>query len=244
MSATTSSPPATAMPSVVVAVLPLIAVVLVIFLITGLAIPALPLHVHERLGLGTFVVGLVSGAQFAASLVSRIWSGRYADRRGAKCAVVAGLIAAAVSGLLYILSLAVLGAPAFSVTILLIGRALLGGAESFASVFVEAAGLMLIWLAAAPGLACAGAVLTGAGYALVYPGLGIEAVRRVPAQSRGLAMGTYTAFFDLGIAVASPALGLLAARTGLNTVFLVSALVVLGAGAVAVQLLRVPARAL
>lgn len=104
MSATTSHPSAAAISSVIAALFPLIAVVLVLFLITGLAIPALPLYVHQGLGLGTFVVGLVSGAQFAASLVSRIWSGRYADQRGAKCAVVARLGAAAVAGLLYMLS--------------------------------------------------------------------------------------------------------------------------------------------
>jgi MFS family permease len=88
MSATTSDRRAAAMPAVIVALLSLIAVVLVLFLITGLAIPALPLHLHQELGLGSWVVGLVSGAQFAASLVSRFWSGRYADQRGAKRAVV------------------------------------------------------------------------------------------------------------------------------------------------------------
>lgn len=93
MSGTTSRVSAPAAPAAAVALLPLIAVVLVLFLITGLAIPALPLYVHQQLRLGTFVVGLVSGSQFGASLVSRIWSGRYADRRGAKRAVVAGLCA-------------------------------------------------------------------------------------------------------------------------------------------------------
>jgi hypothetical protein len=39
--------------------------------VIGLALPVLPLHVHKDLGLGTFVVGLVAGAQFAASLLSR-----------------------------------------------------------------------------------------------------------------------------------------------------------------------------
>src|SRR5690242_15990317 len=161
MSATTTSNPAAAaaMPSVVVALLPLIAVVLVLFLITGLAIPALPLHVHERLGLGTFVVGLVSGTQFAASLISRVWSGRYADQRGAKRAVVAGLVAAAVAGLLYILSLPFTATPVLSVAILLLGRALLGGAESFiitgavswglALVDVQNAGKVIAWLGTA-----------------------------------------------------------------------------------------------
>src|SRR5918993_1448920 len=120
-----------AAPRVVAALLPIMAVVLIAFLVVGLALPVLPLHVHQGLGLGTFVVGLVTGSQFAASLVSRVWSGHFADSRGAKRAVVVGLLMAAASGLLYLLSLRFAGAPVTSVTILLLGRALLGGAESF-----------------------------------------------------------------------------------------------------------------
>src|SRR5437764_11534499 len=123
--------PAETTSSVLLALLPLLAAVLVVFLITGVAIPVLPLHVHQGLGLSTFVVGLVTGTQFGASLVSRVWSGHYADRRGAKRAVVAGLLAAAASGLFYLLSLWFVATPIASVTILLLGRALLGGAESF-----------------------------------------------------------------------------------------------------------------
>ena len=89
----------------ITALLPIMAVVLIAFLIIGLALPVLPLHVHQGLGLSTFVVGLVAGSQFAASLVSRVWSGHYADSRGAKRAVVAGLLTAVVAGLLYLLSL-------------------------------------------------------------------------------------------------------------------------------------------
>ena len=37
------------------------------FLIIGLAPSVLPLHVHQGLGLGTFVVGRVAGSPFAAS---------------------------------------------------------------------------------------------------------------------------------------------------------------------------------
>ena len=47
-----------------------------------------------------------------------------------KHAVVAGLMAAAASGVLYLLSLLFVGAPVTSVTILLLGRAVLGAAES------------------------------------------------------------------------------------------------------------------
>src|SRR4051794_3082195 len=74
----------------VAALLPIIGVVFVAYLVIGLAMPVLPLHVHQRLGLSTFMVGLVVGSQFAAALVSRIWAGHYADGRGAKHAVVAG----------------------------------------------------------------------------------------------------------------------------------------------------------
>jgi len=63
-------------------------------------LPVLPLHVHDGLGLSLFVVGLVAGSQFAASLISRPWAGHYSDTRGAKRAVIAGLLAAAASGLL------------------------------------------------------------------------------------------------------------------------------------------------
>src|SRR4051794_39187737 len=83
---------------VVAALLPIMLSVLVVFLVIGLALPVLPLHVHEGLGLGTFVVGLVTGAQFSTSLIARVWSGHFSDTRGAKRAVVAGLLGASASG--------------------------------------------------------------------------------------------------------------------------------------------------
>src|SRR4051794_40158678 len=119
-----------AQPSVARAVAPLMAIVLVAFAVIGLALPVLPLHVHQRLGFGTFMVGLVTGGQFAASLISRVWAGDYSDRKGAKRGVIIGLIAAALSGVLYLVSLFFLFAPTVSVSILVGGRALLGAAES------------------------------------------------------------------------------------------------------------------
>jgi MFS family permease len=376
--------------------LPIMAVVFVAFLIIGLAMPVLPLHVHQGLGLGTVVVGLVAGSQFAASLVSRVWAGRHADTRGAKHAVITGLVAAAAAGLLYLLSLRFVSMPAVSVTILFVGRALLGAGESFIitgaqtwglalagakntgkvlawmgtamyaafalgapagttvyatygftaialattlvpiaslllvaplrrvaptarvrsrladvvaavwlpgvglalssagfgamtafvsllfvargwtvwpaftvfavafilarvllghlsdrvggakvaliCVLIEVAGQALLWLASGSAIALIGAALTGFGYSLVYPGFGVEAVRRAPPQSRGLAMGAYTAFLDVALAVASPALGLIAAVADLGAVFLVSALSVLCAAGIAIRLLHMRSR--
>src|SRR5437764_9181599 len=116
-------------PTVVGRLVPIMIVVLSGFLVTGLAMPVLPLHVHERLGLGEFVVGIVAGAQFAAALITRFWAGSFADRRGAKNAVVVGLFLAAASGLFYLLSLHFVTDPIL-VTILILGRAVLGAAES------------------------------------------------------------------------------------------------------------------
>jgi predicted MFS family arabinose efflux permease len=115
----------------------------------------------------------------------------------------------------------------------------LGGAKvALVCVFVEAAGLAMMGFASSPVLAAAGAALTGFGYSLVYPGLGVEAVRRTPPQSRGLAMGAYTVFLDVALGFGSPALGLIAGWTGLASVFLVSAVFVLCAAFIAAWLLR------
>jgi MFS family permease len=376
------------------ALLPIMAAVFIAFIVIGLAIPVLPLHVHQSLGLGTFLVGLVAGSQFAAAILSRVWAGRNADIRGAKHAVIAGLFIAAVAGLLYFLSLSFVTTPAISVVILLLGRALLGAGESFiitgaqtwglallgientskvlawvgsamfaafalgapvgtavygmygfagvalattllplltllfvaplegvptvarlqtglikvmaavwvpgaasalssigfgaitafssllfvargwaawpaftafAAAFIvtrlllghvadrfggarvaficaaiEAAGLALIWLSPWSAPALIGAALTGIGYSLVYPGFGVEAVHKVPAQSRGLAMGAYTAFLDVALGFGTPALGLVADFAGRGAAFVASMLAALGAAVIAAALLFKP----
>ena len=75
----TASPAPVPAAPVLGALPPIMAAVFIVYLVIGLALPVLPLHVHHGLGLGTFVVGLVAGAQYAATLVSRLWSGHYAD---------------------------------------------------------------------------------------------------------------------------------------------------------------------
>jgi MFS family permease len=113
-----------------------------------------------------------------------------------------------------------------------------GGAKvALSSVVVEASGLALLWLATGPAAAAIGAALTGFGYALVYPGLGVEAVRRAPPESRGLVMGTYTVFLDVALGIGSPALGLIATGLGLGRVFLVAAIIVGCATIIAARLL-------
>jgi len=166
----------------ITALLPIMGVVLVAFLVIGIALPVLPLHVHQGLALGTFVVGLVTGSQFAASLISRMWSGHYADSKGAKRAVVVGLLTAVAGGLLYLLSLAFLATPPLSAAILLGGRALLGVAESF----VITGGVS--WGLAVAGPANTGRVIAWVGMAM-FAALAVGA----PIGTALYALGGFTA---------------------------------------------------
>jgi MFS family permease len=114
-----------------------------------------------------------------------------------------------------------------------------GGARvALICVLIETAGLALIGLASSTIPAAIGSALIGFGYALVFPGLGVEAVRRTPAESRGLAMGAYTACLDLALGITGPALGLIAANAGLSAAFLVSAVIVMASAIVSAMLLR------
>ncbi len=358
--------------------IPVMAVVFLSFMISGMALPVLPLHIHDVLGFGPFIVGLVAGGQFTAALVSRLWAGRLSDSRGAKHAVFLGLIATILGGILYLASLLVLKWPVLSVTLILIARTLLGGAESllitggmtwglrlvssdksaqviawvgmalFAALAVgapigsyvfakwtflgialvttvapiaalvlirklpaivpevarkvslsavlgavawpgigfalsgitfgaitsfltlyfavsgwahgtlafstfaialiaarvlwghlpdrfggarvalyclviQAAGLAMIGLAGSGTLAMVGAAICGGGFSLVFPSLGLEAVKRTPPGTQGLAMGTYNAFLDVTLGLGSPALGWLGGAAGLRSIFIASA---------------------
>ena len=72
---------------VVLKLLPITLAVFVGFLIIGMQLPVLPLHLHNTLGMDTLVVGVVIGAQFAGALLSRSWAGNFADMRGPKRAM-------------------------------------------------------------------------------------------------------------------------------------------------------------
>lgn len=91
---------------------------------------------------------------------------------------------------------------------------------------IEAAGLFLVAGAVDPWMAKLGAFLTGAGFSLVFPAIGVVAVKAVPQQNQGSALATYTAFMDLALGITGPLAGLIMSYAGVSQVYLLTALLV------------------
>lgn len=102
------------------------------------------------------------------------------------------------------------------------------------SLAVEAVGQVMLWAAPTAAVALAGACVTGLGCALVFPALGVEALKRVPPANRGSAMGAFVAFLDIAYGLAGPAAGIVAGHFGYAAVYLLGAACAL-AGAVLVR---------
>lgn len=348
------------------------------YLAVGLPLPVIPLFIHDRLGFGSLVVGLVIGVQFLATVLTRGYAGRLTDHFGGKRAALQGAAVCAFGGLLYLISALPGLSPAVSLAVIVTGRLAAGFGESqfvtgcvswsiasvgaqraglsmswtgiamfaalaigapigmalyqgyglaaamiaciaaplvaaviafretsyaspsgqrlpftkvigqiwreglglmlqgvglsgltaFASLYfaarnwghaglvmtafgigfifvrlvlgslpdrisgyrvalwslaVEAIGQTMLWLAPHEIVALAGALVTGLGCALVFPALGVEALKRVPPASRGSAMGAFVAFLDIAFGISGPAAGVIAGQFGYAAVYLFGA---------------------
>jgi len=173
---------------------PVLSMVFVGFFIAGMTMPVLPLHIHIGLGFGTFVVGLIAGSQFGAALLTRLWAGGYADRRGPKRAVVLGLWGAILAGAFYCASTLFEQWPAVAASLLFVGRAVLGSAESL---LITGS---VSWGLAKAGPAHAGKVIAWVGTAMFS------------ALAAGAPLGTmlYSSYGFQAIAVATICIPLLA----------------------------------
>lgn len=101
---------------------------------------------------------------------------------------------------------------------------------------VEAVGFVL--LAALPTLvgALAGAALAGVGVRLMFPATVALTLHRSPNAGPGTTVGATTSFWDLGILVASPLSGLIAAHAGYPAAFALAAAAAVAAGGLAIAL--------
>jgi MFS family permease len=103
------------------------------------------------------------------------------------------------------------------------------------SLVIEAIGQAMLWFAPYEIVALAGALVTGLGCALVFPALGVEALKRVPAANRGSAMGAFVAFLDIAYGVSGPAAGAIAGLFGYAAVYMFGAVcALLGAALVVI----------
>jgi predicted MFS family arabinose efflux permease len=88
------------------------------------------------------------------------------------------------------------------------------------SFIVEATGLLVLWSATTHDVALAGAALSGCGFALVFPALGVEALKTVADQNHGAALGVYTGFLDLAMGITGPIAGFIVGKFGYSAIFL------------------------
>ena len=92
---------------------------------------------------------------------------------------------------------------------------------------VEAVGVLMLWLSRTPWTAFAAAAVTGFGFALVFPAIGVEAVRRVPERNRGTALSVYTVFSDVSFFLVGPIAGTVIGAFGYASAFLFALICVL-----------------
>jgi len=87
------------------------------------------------------------------------------------------------------------------------------------SLVVEAIGQTMLWSAPHEIVALAGTLVTGLGCALVFPALGVEALKRVLPANRGSAMGAFVAVLDIAYGLSGPAAGVIAGQFGYAAVY-------------------------
>jgi len=96
-----------------------------------------------------------------------------------------------------------------------------GGLQvAFNCLIVEAIGLALLFSAQHPLMALLGAAVTGLGFSLVFPALGVEAVKLAPVANSGAALAAYGLFIDLSLGVTGPFAGTVINLFGMPYLFL------------------------
>jgi MFS family permease len=86
----------------------------------------------------------------------------------------------------------------------------------------EALGLIVLASASVAGVAMLGAAMTGIGFSLIFPALGVEAVNRVSLNNRGAALAAYSVFVDVALGITGPLGGWLVAGGSYPPMFFIA----------------------
>src|SRR5881392_2462551 len=102
--------------------LPLDFAVFLVYFTVGAPLPVLSLFVHDRLGFDPIIVGIVIGAQAAATLLARPLAGGVSDKRGTRAAVMIGALISVLAGVFYFVGTLLESSPVASLVAIIAGR--------------------------------------------------------------------------------------------------------------------------
>jgi len=143
---------------------PVIISVFVVYLTMGMALGVLSVFVKNDLKFSTLIVGLVIGMQSLATLLTRAYSGKITDTKGAKKSYHSGVILVIIAGGIYLIAVGFVQYPILALVLLLLARCIHGVSESL---FVTG---VLTWGIGLVGQQQSGKVMTWNGIAM-YGGI-------------------------------------------------------------------------
>ncbi|QNK02825.1 MFS transporter [Dyella telluris] len=111
-----------------------------------------------------------------------------------------------------------------------------GYRTALVSLLIECVGLVVLATAGQAGMAMLGAALSGIGFSLIFPALGVVAVERVSASNRGAALAAYSVFIDVALGVTGPLGGWIASGGRYGPMFVVAAAMSLAAALLTIGL--------
>lgn len=95
-----------------------------------------------------------------------------------------------------------------------------GGVKvAMACLACETIGLLVLALFQQPYFALAGAAITGFGFSLMFPSLGVEAVKLFSSDRSGAAIAAYGLFIDISLGITGPLIGGLIESFGIEYMF-------------------------
>jgi MFS family permease len=104
---------------------------------------------------------------------------------------------------------------------------------AFWSAIVEAIGLVIVALAGNLATVIIGGFVIGAGLSLLFPALALIVINHSAESQRGAALGAFTSFWDVGIAVGAPMSGLIATLGNYTDIYYVMAVCAVGSAVLA-----------